>query len=318
VRHDSLKLLRQRVYQIVAGYEDADDADRLRHDPALQIVADQKLGHAQQYAACPSNYQFAGYWKDSETGLYYAEARYYNPRLGRFMSADPLGGSINPQSQNRYAYVLNNTENLIDPLGLWTMQAGNCFFYSYQESFGFGEAVNGRPTPGVSTSALGPIDSGVSCTSTDSFAGASLEFPSEAAFTQNLENLAGKAAGLLANRPQAPTQPKKPCTAVQNQAKGMTQLAEADHAVEGPLLFSLFPAGSAAVLGGMGTATGYACGVPEPGWVFACGGMVAVDIVGGGAIVVGNYFYFKNAGSIWKKLTSPALPPSGSDTCGGG
>jgi hypothetical protein len=39
-------LLRQRTYQIVAGYEDANDADRLRHDPLLQIVADQKLGHA--------------------------------------------------------------------------------------------------------------------------------------------------------------------------------------------------------------------------------------------------------------------------------
>ena len=44
VRHDSLLLLRQRVYQIVAGYEDVNDADRLRHDPLLQIVADQKLG----------------------------------------------------------------------------------------------------------------------------------------------------------------------------------------------------------------------------------------------------------------------------------
>ena len=44
VRHDSLALLRQRIYQIVAGYEDANDADRLRHDPMLQIVADQKLG----------------------------------------------------------------------------------------------------------------------------------------------------------------------------------------------------------------------------------------------------------------------------------
>jgi hypothetical protein len=40
VRHDSLRLLRQRL----AGYEDANDADRLRHDPLLQIVADQKLG----------------------------------------------------------------------------------------------------------------------------------------------------------------------------------------------------------------------------------------------------------------------------------
>ena len=45
MRHDSLALLRQRIYQIVAGYEDANDADRLRHDPLLQIVTDQKLGH---------------------------------------------------------------------------------------------------------------------------------------------------------------------------------------------------------------------------------------------------------------------------------
>jgi hypothetical protein len=41
-----LTLLRQRIYQIIAGYEDANDADRLRHDPRLQIIADQKLGEA--------------------------------------------------------------------------------------------------------------------------------------------------------------------------------------------------------------------------------------------------------------------------------
>jgi hypothetical protein len=37
VRHDSLALLRQRIYQIVAGYEDANDADRLNCNtgPAL-------------------------------------------------------------------------------------------------------------------------------------------------------------------------------------------------------------------------------------------------------------------------------------------
>jgi hypothetical protein len=46
VRHHSLPLLRQRIYQIVAGHEDANDADRLRHDPLLQIVADQKLDDA--------------------------------------------------------------------------------------------------------------------------------------------------------------------------------------------------------------------------------------------------------------------------------
>ena len=39
LRHDSAALLRQRIYQIVAGYEDANDADRLRHDPMLQILS---------------------------------------------------------------------------------------------------------------------------------------------------------------------------------------------------------------------------------------------------------------------------------------
>ncbi|MFQ5684739.1 MAG: peptidoglycan DD-metalloendopeptidase family protein, partial [Candidatus Binatia bacterium] len=40
-------------------------------------------------------------------------------RLGRFMTPDPLAGTIrNPQSLNRYAYVLNDPINLIDPLGL--------------------------------------------------------------------------------------------------------------------------------------------------------------------------------------------------------
>ncbi|MHB8525864.1 MAG: RHS repeat-associated core domain-containing protein [Candidatus Acidiferrales bacterium] len=60
-----------------------------------------------------------GYEQDQETGLYYAMARYYNPRLGRFMTPDPLMGDIrNPQTLNRYAYVANNPLNLIDPSGL--------------------------------------------------------------------------------------------------------------------------------------------------------------------------------------------------------
>lgn len=41
---------------------------------------------------CSSNYKFGGHEYDSETGLYYAKTRYYNPRLGRFMSTDPVGG----------------------------------------------------------------------------------------------------------------------------------------------------------------------------------------------------------------------------------
>lgn len=44
VRHSVLSLFRQRLYQIIAGYEDVNDADRLRHDAVFQILADQQLG----------------------------------------------------------------------------------------------------------------------------------------------------------------------------------------------------------------------------------------------------------------------------------
>src|SRR2546422_11417504 len=43
----------------------------------------------------------------------------YTPNQGRWLSPDPLAGDIaNPQSLNRYAYVVNNPTNFTDPLGL--------------------------------------------------------------------------------------------------------------------------------------------------------------------------------------------------------
>ena len=39
ITHDLDALVRQRLYQIAAGYEDVNDADRLRHDPTFQLVA---------------------------------------------------------------------------------------------------------------------------------------------------------------------------------------------------------------------------------------------------------------------------------------
>lgn len=39
VTHELDTLVRQRLYQIAAGYEDVNDADRLRHDPTFQVVA---------------------------------------------------------------------------------------------------------------------------------------------------------------------------------------------------------------------------------------------------------------------------------------
>ncbi len=48
-RHALVQMVRQRVYQIAAGYEDCNDADFLRIDPALRpaLGKDQKLGASQ-------------------------------------------------------------------------------------------------------------------------------------------------------------------------------------------------------------------------------------------------------------------------------
>lgn len=68
---------------------------------------------------CSINYKFTGYERDSETGLDYAKARYYNNHLGRFMSVDPVGGNPgSSQSWNAYAYVQNNPLNATDPSGM--------------------------------------------------------------------------------------------------------------------------------------------------------------------------------------------------------
>jgi RHS repeat-associated protein len=66
---------------------------------------------------------FATYWADSLTGLNYAMNRYYSSSYGRFMTPDPYrksGNRRNPQSWNRYAYVLGDPVNRNDPKGLCT------------------------------------------------------------------------------------------------------------------------------------------------------------------------------------------------------
>jgi RHS repeat-associated protein len=61
---------------------------------------------------------FTSYQQDSESGLNYALARYYNSRTGTFCSADPLAGSPgDPQSWNRYPYGRNNPITITDPSG---------------------------------------------------------------------------------------------------------------------------------------------------------------------------------------------------------
>ena len=64
--------------------------------------------------------KFATYFRDSETGLDYAQNRYHQPGMGRFMTTDPSAASAKagePGSWNRYAYTRGDPVNRTDPLG---------------------------------------------------------------------------------------------------------------------------------------------------------------------------------------------------------
>ncbi|MCL2863780.1 MAG: RHS repeat-associated core domain-containing protein, partial [Methanimicrococcus sp.] len=63
-------------------------------------------------------YTFTGKELDSEIGLYYFEARYYNPQTFVFTQADSVIPNVyNPQSLNRYSYCYNNPVKYDDPDG---------------------------------------------------------------------------------------------------------------------------------------------------------------------------------------------------------
>jgi RHS repeat-associated protein len=61
-----------------------------------------------------TNLGFAGEYTDSESGLIYLRARYYDPTTGQFLSRDPLA-SITRQA---YGYARGNPLGLTDPSGL--------------------------------------------------------------------------------------------------------------------------------------------------------------------------------------------------------
>jgi RHS repeat-associated protein len=71
---------------------------------------------------CAQNYKFAGMERDPETLNDHTLFRSYRSNYGRWLSPDPgdlaAADPTNPQSWNRYAYVLDNPVNVVDPRGL--------------------------------------------------------------------------------------------------------------------------------------------------------------------------------------------------------
>jgi len=78
-------------------------------------------------------FDYAGEFTDSESGLIYLRARYYDPTTAQFINRDPIGNSP-LQNRNPYSYASANPNNRVDPSGLWDV-------------FGFGGAGVGAPGP---------------------------------------------------------------------------------------------------------------------------------------------------------------------------
>jgi len=113
-----------------------------RHDylPFGEEITAQIGGRTAQqgYVADGTRQKFTQYERDNETGLDFAQARYYSNSQGRFTRPDPYNilfemkagrnarerGQIldayisEPRNWNRYTYCLNNPTNLYDPSGL--------------------------------------------------------------------------------------------------------------------------------------------------------------------------------------------------------
>ncbi|MBI5877547.1 MAG: RHS repeat-associated core domain-containing protein [Chloroflexi bacterium] len=91
----------------------------------------------------PTDIGYTGQRLDASTGLMYYGARYYDSSLARFISADSIvPGAGNPQTLNRYSYVLGNPLKYTDPTGHYCVGGRNaseeCLFIEDQIKKSYG------------------------------------------------------------------------------------------------------------------------------------------------------------------------------------
>jgi RHS repeat-associated protein len=74
------------------------------------------------FGSAPGKWEFTSYERDATSNDDYAMARRYQYGFGRFASPDPIMGNVgDPQSWNRYVYVMSDPIDLADSSGLYAV-----------------------------------------------------------------------------------------------------------------------------------------------------------------------------------------------------
>ncbi len=108
------------------------DLTTFNYWPYGDMVEDPPTAIYEKHLFTAHEREYLGTYPNNATLVHmdYMHQREYTHRLGRFLSLDPVGGSVgSSQSWNRYSYVWGNPVNLVDPYGeavyLVTYTTGN-------------------------------------------------------------------------------------------------------------------------------------------------------------------------------------------------
>ncbi|MBX3203341.1 MAG: hypothetical protein KF894_34775, partial [Labilithrix sp.] len=107
----------------VVGSDGTTIASRVSYDPWGKIT--------ETGSGALTDFAFTGHHFDRPTGLGLTWWRGYDPKLGRWLSRDPIGLAGGP---NLYAYVGSDPVNAIDPFGLYDQKA--CLVFGLEAILG--------------------------------------------------------------------------------------------------------------------------------------------------------------------------------------
>lgn len=104
---------------------------------------------------------FTGHVVHRPTGLVFAPARVYSPRLRQWLTRDPLGERDAVDGRNLYAYVAGDPVNYVDPSGRYAMDPTATFFGAWLNAEAFAGFWAGVSTGATAGASFGPVGAAV-------------------------------------------------------------------------------------------------------------------------------------------------------------